>query len=91
MTNESKLLLLFSCIVFVIHARSLQSCQALCEPMDCSLPGTSVHEILQARILEWFAMPSSRGSSQLRDQTRTSYVSCIGTQFFTTWEALFLS
>ena len=73
---------MFSCIVSVIHARSLQSCQVLCEPMDCILPGTSVHEILQARILEWFAMPSSRGSSQLRDQTHNSYVSCIGMQFF---------
>ena len=66
----------------IFHARSLQSCQTLCEPMDCILPGTSVHEILQARILEWFAMPSSRGSSQLRDRTHTSYVSCIGRQVF---------
>ena len=37
------------------------------DPMDCSLPGSSVHEILQARTLEWVAMPSSRGSSQPRD------------------------
>ena len=50
----------------------------LCDPMDCSAPGLSVHGILQARILEWVAMPSSRASSQLRDQTRVSYVSCIG-------------
>ena len=35
----------------------------LCDPMDCSLPGSSVHGILQARVLEWVAMPSSRGSS----------------------------
>ena len=40
-----------------------QSCQTSCDPMDCSPPGPSVHEILQARILEWVAMPSSRGSS----------------------------
>ena len=46
-------------------------------PMDCSPTGFSAHGILQARILEWVAMPSSRGSSQLRDQTRVSYVSCI--------------
>ena len=49
------------------HAKSLQSCPTLCDPMDCSLPGSSVHGILQARILEWVAMPSSRGSSQPRD------------------------
>ena len=41
-----------------------QSCPTLCDPMDCSLPGSSVHGILQARILEWVAMPSSRGPSQ---------------------------
>ena len=46
-----------------------QSCRTLCNPMDCSLPGSSDHGILQARILEWVAMPSSRGSSQHRDQT----------------------
>ena len=40
-----------------------QLCLTLCDPMDCSLPGSSVHGILQARILEWVAMPSSRGSS----------------------------
>ena len=40
-----------------------QSCLALCDPMDCSPPGSSVHGILQARILQWVAMPSSRGSS----------------------------
>ena len=48
--------------------------------MDCNLPGSSVHGILQARILEWVAMPSARGPSQLRDQTWASYVSCIGRQ-----------
>ena len=44
-----------------------QSCLTLCNLMDCSLPGSSVHGILQARILEWVAIPFSRGSSQLRD------------------------
>ena len=53
-------------------------CVRLCEPMEYSLPGSSVHGILQARILEWVAMPSSRGSSQPGDQTLISYVSCIG-------------
>ena len=49
----------------------------LCDRMN--LPGSSVHGILQARILEWVAMPSSRGSSQPRDGTLVSYVSCIVT------------
>ena len=60
----------------------------LCNPMDCSLLGTSVYGILQARILEYIAMASSRGSSLRRDQIHISYVFCIG--FFTTsatWEA----
>ena len=50
---------------------------------DCSPPGSSVHEILQARILEWIAMPSSRASSQTGDQTCVSCVSCITGSFFT--------
>ena len=57
-----------------------QSCLSLCNPMDCSPPGSSVHRILQARILEWAAMPSSRESSQLRDRMQ---VSCIAGRFFT--------
>ena len=55
----------------------LQSCPTLCDPMDCSPPGSSFHGILQER-LEWIAMFSSRGSSQARDWTHVSYVSCIG-------------
>ena len=50
--------------------------------MDCSPPGSSVHGILQARVLEWVAIPFSMGSSQARDQTR---VSCIAGTFFTVW------
>ena len=46
-----------------------QSCLTLCNPMDCSLPGSSVHVILQARIPEWVVIPFSRGSSRPRDQT----------------------
>ena len=49
-------------------------CPALCNPMDCSLPGFSVCGISQARILEWVAMPSTRGSIQTRDQNCISYV-----------------
>ena len=52
----------------------VQLCPTLCDPMDCSLPGSSVHEIHQARILEWVAVPFSRGSSRPRDRT---WVSCI--------------
>ena len=63
-----------------MYAKSLQSCLTLCHPMDYSLPGSSVHEILPARILEWVAIPSSRGSSWPRDQTCISYVSCTGRQ-----------
>ena len=48
-------------------------------PMDCSQPGASVHGILQERILEWVALPSSRGSSQHRNQT---HISCIAGRFF---------
>ena len=46
-----------------VHAKLLQSYLTLCDPMDCSPPGSFVHEILQARILEWVAMPSFKGSS----------------------------
>ena len=55
-----------------------QSCLTLCGPMDGSPPGSSVLRILQARILEWVAMPSSRGSSRPRDGTLISRDSCIG-------------
>ena len=51
-----------------------QSCPTLCDPVDCSLPGFSVHGILQARILEWFTISFSRGSSRPRDRTRVSRV-----------------
>ena len=44
-------------------AKPLQECLTLCHPMDCSLPGSPVHGILQAGILEWVTMPSSRGLS----------------------------
>ena len=56
-------------------AKSLQSCPTLCDPMDCSPPGSSVHEIFQARILEWVSISYSKGSSQLRDRTRISSIS----------------
>ena len=65
-------------LVAGIRAKSLQSCPTLCDLMDCSPPGFSVRGILQARILEWVAMSSSRGSSRPRDQTQVSCVSCTG-------------
>ena len=56
------------------------SCAGLCNPLDCSPPGCSVQGISQARILEWVAVPSSRGSSQPRDQTLLSQASWTSTQ-----------
>ena len=62
------------------EAQSLRSCVTCYSPMDCSRPACSVHGLLQARILEWVAMPFSMGTSLRRDQTR---VSCISGRFFT--------
>ena len=60
-----------------MHACSVTSVMpTLCNPKDGSLPGFSVHRILQARIREWVTLPSSRGSSQPRDRTHVSYISC---------------
>ena len=56
-------------------AQTLSHVQFFCDPVDCSLSGSSVHGILQARILEWVAISSSRGFSQPRDQTCVSCVS----------------
>ena len=67
-----------------MRAKSLQSCLTLCGPVDYSPPGSSVRGILQARMLEWVAVPASRGSSRPTDQTRTS-------QFYTsstTWQVV---
>ena len=59
-----------------------QSCPSLWQPCKCSLPGSSVHGISQAKLLEWVAISFSRGSSQPRDQT---WVSCTAGRFFTIW------
>ena len=61
-------------------AKLLQLCLTLCSLMDCSLPGSSVHGILQAIIMEWVAISFSRGSSQPRNQTCVSYISYTGRQ-----------
>ena len=67
----------------MLCAKSLQSCLTLRDPMDCSPPGSSIHGILQTKILEWVAMPSSRGSSRPRNQTRVSCSSSVADRFFT--------
>ena len=59
-----------------------QSCPTLCNPISCSLPGSSVHGILQEKILEWIAIPSSRVFSWSRDKAQVSYTTGI---FFTVW------
>ena len=62
-----------------VKSEVAQSCPTLCDPMDCSLPGFSVHGIFQARILEWVAISFSRKSSQPRDWTRVSLI--VGRRF----------
>ena len=57
-----------------------QSCLTLCDSMNCSLPGSTVHGVFQAKILEWAANSYSRGSSQPKDWTHVSCVSCTGRQ-----------
>ena len=73
---------LFICVVYVLRkCLCAQLYLTVYSPVDCSLPGLSVHGILQARILVWIAVPCSRGSSQPRNQTQ---VSCVAGGFFTT-------
>ena len=67
---------------FLFVSEVTQSCPTLCDPMDCSLPGSSVHGIFQARIVEWVAISFSRRSSQPRDGT---WVSRIVGRRFTVW------
>ena len=67
-----------------------QSHLTLCSSMGCTMPGSSVYGVLQARTLEWFAISFSRWSSPPRDHTLVPYVSCIGRQIlyhWATWEA----
>ena len=80
---------MFSCVCRVCT----QLYVILCDPMGCNSPGSSVLGISQARILEWVAISSSGGSSQLRDGARISYIACVAGGFLTTSairEALFL-
>ena len=79
--SEFRKVLLFSYKIQYVYVCA-QSCLTLCNPLGYSLSGFSVHGIFQARILEWVAIPFSRGSSQPRDQTQ---VSCISGECFTIW------
>ena len=71
-------------VYLCVCAKQLQSCLTLCNTTDYSLPGSSIHRILQAIILEWVAMPASRGSSQPRDQTHVSMSLSLAGRFVTT-------
>ena len=62
-----------------------ESCPTLCGPMDHSPPGFSVHGPFQARMLEWVAISFSRGPTRPRDQTRVSWVSCVGRRVLYCW------
>ena len=79
-------LLFFSCVssmcIFLLCMLS-QSRQTLCDPLDCSPPGSSIHGIFQARIMEWGAISSPRRSSWPKDQTCFSCWPCIAGGFFT--------
>ena len=80
------ILLPFLYIIFEVKwSEVAQSCPTLCDPMDCSPPGSSIYGIFQARILEWVAMSFSRGTSWPRDWTR---VSCIVGRHFIIWATL---
>ena len=61
-----------------VKGKVTQSCPTLCNPVEYSPPGSSIHGIIQARILEWVTIPFSRGSSRPRDQTRVSHLHCRG-------------
>ena len=74
--------LLWTEFILKVKMNVTQSCLTLWDPMDCSLPGSSVHGILQAGILQWVAIPFSRGSSQPRDRTQVSWIAF---RFFTVW------
>ena len=77
-TPKMNELLCFLCVCVLVA----RSCPTLCDPTNCRPPGFSVHGILQARTLEWIAIPFSRGSSWPRDRT---LVSCIAGRLFTVW------
>ena len=79
---ELAIILFCICLAFSVRACVL-SCVWLCDPMDCSPSGFSVHAVFQARMLEWVAISSSRGSSWPRDRTHVSCLSFTAGEFFT--------
>ena len=96
-TSTTRAFLFSKLLYFVISTEIMlaclvtQSCLTLCYPVEYSPPGSSVHGIFQARILEWVVISFSRGSFQLRVQTHVSCISCIGKWILyhcATWEAL---
>ena len=80
--NSMCLTLLCVCVCVCVFVLVTQSCPTLCDLIDCSLPASSVHRILQARIQEWVVIPFSKGSSWPRNWTQ---VSCSEGRFFTIW------
>ena len=72
--------------IFVTRCTHAQLCPTLCNPVDWSLPGSSVHGILQARLLEWVAIPFSRGSSRPKDRTHIPCISHTGRQILYHWQ-----
>ena len=89
--SEQRTVLSPRCLIFMLSRFSRVQLQSSFQPMDCSLPGSSLYEILQARILEWVAVPSSRGSSRPRIKPASLTSSALAGGFFTTsvtWEAL---
>ena len=64
----------FDLSLLALLSEIAQSCLTLCDPMDCSPPGSSIHGISKARVLEWVAISFSRGSSQPRDRTWMSHI-----------------
>ena len=82
MERSKKYINIYMCVCVCVKVKVAQLCPTLCDPVDCSLPGFSVHGILQARILERVAIPFSKGSSWPRDRTQ---VSCFAGGFFTIW------
>ena len=79
-SSKNATLISDSILLWILIIKLRQLCPTLPSPMDCSPPGYSIHGISQARISEWVVMLSSKGSSQPRNGTHISFISCIGRQ-----------
>ena len=86
--SESPCVCVCVCVCVLSLCVCAQSCLTLCSPINCSPPGSSVHGTFQARILQWVAISFSRGSSQPRDRTHTSYASYNGRRVLYQWHHL---